>query len=74
MRIYVEGNYNRDAAVAINAHGENGNVWITRRQYDSATKRLGLADGDHLRLSPIGDNDPGSVIVDDNGRDFAIIN
>ena len=74
MKIYVEGNYNRDKATAINAHGDAGNVWITKRQYKLATRRLGLADGDFLRLAPVGDNDPGSVMVENNGRDYAVIN
>jgi len=74
MKIYVEGNYKRDHVTAINAHGDAGNVWITKRQYQSAAHRLGLADGDFLRLAPVGDNDPGSVMVDNDGRDYAIIN
>jgi len=35
---------------------------------------LGLSNSDFLRLSAVGDNDPGSVIVENNGRDYAIIN
>jgi len=63
MRICVSGNYKRGATVQVNAHGRPGRLWITRRQYQSAARRLALVDGDFLRLAPCGNDPQGDVLV-----------
>lgn len=72
MKIYVEGNYKRHNVVSINAKGERGNLWITKRQYASAMRRLGLSSSDYLRLAPVC-KDGGNVMVYNNDKDYAII-
>lgn len=34
------------------AHTDNGECWITKPQLAAAEKRIGLIDGDYLRLAP----------------------
>jgi hypothetical protein len=73
VKIAVEGVYTRGTTTHINAtqtapyHTE-----ITRRQYDSACRRLALPTGEGLRLAPVGD-DVGAVVVRDGNRDYAVI-
>jgi hypothetical protein len=50
------------------------NAYISKRQYQSAKTRLGLIEGDYLRLAPVGDNDPGEVLVLDGDNPWAVIN
>lgn len=74
MKIYVEGNYDRSETISINAKGDMKNAYISKRQYQSAKTRLGLIEGDYLRLAPVGDNDPGEVLVLDGDNPWAVIN
>jgi hypothetical protein len=66
MKIQVETRHDGNSTTAINAHGDEKHAWISRSQYNAAARRLGMIDGDSLRLSPVGDSDPSEVVVYDH--------
>ena len=74
--IWVEAQHSTPGQVtSLRARVEGGRyMTISRRQYQSASRRLHLVEGDSLRLAPVGDGQPpAAVIVADRGREWAII-
>ena len=50
--IEVTGDYDKSETTNIRAHVNSiGNLWISKRQYAAAMRRLRLAKGDCLRLT-----------------------
>jgi hypothetical protein len=72
MRAYLGSRYS-DKVTALNVKGGEYNHHITKRQYVHAAQRLGLIQGDYLRIVPVGNNHPENIIVYDQDREIAVI-
>lgn len=65
MKVKVFSNYGKkETFLTVDKNG-----YATKKAYDNAAKRIGLADGDYLRLA----YNTSSVVIRHNGKNIAIV-
>lgn len=73
MKVKVFSNYGKkETFLTVDKNG-----YATKRAYDNAAKRIGLADGDYLRLPQAYDTNSNRVsihvVIRHNGENIAIV-